>query len=642
MRDPGTMMPASARLRRGGRGEAGDVSRGESNPGRSFPRVPEAFHLGVLALAPWWYGGYPDPARYGSAALLLAVTAAWLWRHPAIERRVALPVLALGTWPIAQILFGVTSSAVLAIESAIVLSASLAVFAFWATEARQESAARRLAVTVVSVCLLQATFGIVQHAANPQALYGTVLPFLTSPFGSYHNHSHFAGLVEMGALLAVGLALGRARRLGEVDPRTVIAIGVSLALAGAVVASGSRGGLLALAGGAVVLGPLWRLAHKGHARAWRSLSIAALLGVLLVGFGWTIAPPSTRAHLATVLGGAADGSGRARVAAYRATLALWRAHAVAGSGLGGFMDSLGGFRTSDGSVRIMHVESDVLEFAAEAGVVGLVLLAWLAVAGLRGFRERLTEGHDPFRKGMAVGAMAAVAALFFHAFLDFNLRIPANALVFAALAGLAASARRPGPVLPAAACRALAVMAATLALAASWRVVGSLEYPRAAAVEGPNARLAAFSRLVHRHPYLADGWLERSYVWSALAQEGPAMGQLRLEHALADLHACLRLRPSWSDAWVQMGWTRLAAGDRSGARAAFERASALDPARTSIGLACADFFSRVGEPDRVLRELVRIRRYNADWPLTSVIDAARRFGLNQARIEILTSTPPIR
>jgi hypothetical protein len=413
-------------------------------------------------------------------------------------------------------------------------------------------------------------------------------------------------------------------------------------LAGAVVASGSRGGLLALAGGFVVLGPLWRLAHRARERAaWRSLLIAALLGVLVVGFGWTIAPAATRAHLATILSGAADGSGRSRVIAYRATLGLWRAHAVAGSGLGGFQDSLGQFRTSDGTGRITHVESDMLEFAAEAGVMGLALLAWLAFAGGRGFRDRLAEGHDPLRKGIAVGAMAAVATLFFHAFLDFNLRIPANALLFAALAGLASSARRPGPLLPAAACRVLAVVVAALAVAASWRVVGSLEYPRAAAVAGPHARLAAFSRLVHRHPYLAAAWLERAQVWSGLAQGDPVIGRIRLEHALADLDACVRLRPLWSDAWVQIGWTRLAAGDRAGARIAFERACALEPARLSTGLASAEFFSRVGDPDAAVRELVRIRRYNADWPLANAVDAARRFGLDPVRIEILTSTPPI-
>src|SRR6185436_18357198 len=93
-----------------------------------------------------------------------------------------------------------------------------------------------------------------------------------------------------------------------------------------------------------------------------------------------------------------------------------------------------------------HAESDVLELLGESGLCGAFAVAWLGVAVLGSFALRLTLGHDPLRKGMAIGAIAGAIALVLHSFLDFNLRVPSNALLFVVLLGLASAPHQDAPL----------------------------------------------------------------------------------------------------------------------------------------------------------------------------------------------------
>jgi O-antigen ligase len=601
---------------------------------RRWGRAVSTALAGILVTAPWYYGGYPDFARYGITALVLLATALWLWTRPPLESRLVVPIIALLSWPLAQAAFRISASPVETLESVVVLGGSLAMFAFFATQTRDKQTATRAAGLLLVLCLAQAIFGIVQHGADPRRLYGLALEVMTSPYGSYYNHNHFAGLIEMGALLAAGFALGTAKRAGTIDPPTLVLGGVSLALAGAVAASRSRGGALALVGGSLALIPLWLWAQRGR-RARRGAMWAAItVGALVVGFGVLAIPAQTRAHLATLLSGPSgpgDSSGQYRVATYQATLALAGHHPLLGAGLGTFKDSVSAFRRGHGSIHALHADSDVIEFTAEAGLVGLILLAWVVYAGLQGFGDRAMEGHDPLRKGIAAGALAAVVALFIHSFVDFNLRLPANALVFSAMAGLASAARTPGRIFPWP--RALALVAALLALLSGWRVAGALELARSSNVGNPHEKLAAVSVALRWHPYMAPLWLIRAVTWAELAEGDPVVKRFRLERAVADAERCVALRPTWPEAWLNLGWIRLKLEDRVAARAAMDRVATLDPSRISLGLARAEFFSRIGDPDAVVRELIRIRTYNdAEWPSASARDAGRRLGLDPERL----------
>jgi O-antigen ligase len=83
-----------------------------------------------------------------------------------------------------------------------------------------------------------------------------------------------------------------------------------------------------------------------------------------------------------------------------------------------------------------HAHNDYLENLAELGVIGFSLLMagilYLYVATFQTWIQR----NNPEVKGLVLGALVSVAAMLFHSITDFNLHIPANALLFTVVLSL--------------------------------------------------------------------------------------------------------------------------------------------------------------------------------------------------------------
>lgn len=88
--------------------------------------------------------------------------------------------------------------------------------------------------------------------------------------------------------------------------------------------------------------------------------------------------------------------------------------------------------------RYEHAHNDYLEFAADIGVPAALLLfgsLWLLTFKLIR-RALILERTDD--RILATGCAGAMLALLLHSLTDFNLQIPANAFIFAWIAGTAA------------------------------------------------------------------------------------------------------------------------------------------------------------------------------------------------------------
>ena len=572
---------------------------------RAAEGVAEAILLATIAVAPWPFGGAPDPARYAlcAAALGACALAAFVRREiPLVTLRLASAAALLPVFGLLQAASGRGAGWPASIEATLVLASMLATLVFWSRRGQDPRAADRLLATVLAAGAAQAVFGVVQSGLSPHRVYGRASELVTAPFGSFVNHNHFAGFVEMGAVLAAGLAAARARRDGA-TPGALGLLGLALALVLAHLASGSRGGFLALLAG---LGAL-AAAHAGRAGnrrrrvAWGVVaSLAALLGA-----GLLLAPGSARARLATLLSGRPDASASYRVEAARATLRLLGAHPLAGAGLGAFADAVTAWKRVHGEVRITHAESDALEFAAEAGLVGMALLGLLAAAWWRGLRERLRRGRDPCRREVATAAACAAGALLVHSWFDFGLRLPALAVVCASLLGLAAAPPRDAPCLVRrrGARLATAAVLAVLAVAGAWRAAGARRLDAAMRVSDASLRAASLGALVEWHPYLAEAWRGRALALGGLSSPGGALHPARAARAESDLARAIALRPLWAEAWADTAWLRYARGDAAASRAALERARALDPSHLSMGLQNADLAFRLDGPEAAVLEL---------------------------------------
>ncbi len=587
----------------------------EHGPASRFDAAAEALFLAAIVAAPWPFGSTHDVARYALAAVLLVATALWLGGLVRSGRglpRSALRAAGLPALGIVQLALGRSAAPVWTFEAFLVLTAGLGTLAFWTERARDRRAATRFAWVVAGAGAAQAAFGAVQWSLGPDLLYGRAAATMTSPFGSYVNHNHFAGFVVMATLVAAGLTLGSARRAEEIDARTVALGGLTLGLAAVVVASRSRGGVVALAAGLACL----CLGAWAGSRAERRRPATLLLGgaavIVVLGFAVAVVPEATRTHLSSLLRGP-DASGTYRIDTAAATLRLAASRPLLGSGLGAYADALPAFKRDRGEVRTTHAECDALELLAEAGLAGLAAAGWLLAAIASGFADRLAHGRDPHRKALALGAAAAAVALAIHSFFDFNLRIPANALLGAAVAGFAGAPREE----PRRAGRWTAWLGLALAAcafgAAGWRAVGAARLERALALPDPQFRIARLDRTLAMHPLLVDGFAARAAAWEALAT-GPARPwTTRLERAAADLERAVRLRPRWAAAWADLGWVRHLQGDGPGGMSALDRAVALDPTDFRLSAMRAEVLGRRGRAEEAVTEILRTRERSALW-----------------------------
>jgi O-antigen ligase len=559
----------------------------------------EILFLACLLAAPWPYGCASEVASFtlGACLLLAAGLAFGAWSLegkglPALARP-ATALLVLG--PV-QLALGVSAAPVWTGEAMLILAAMLGAALFWCERGRTPEAAWRLAGGVLLTCAAQALFGAVQWHWAPDHIYGRASEFLTTPFGSYVNHNHFAGLLGMGVVLALGMALALARQAGGPTPASLGLFGLGLGLLAAHLASRSRGGLLSLAGGLIGLVLLVSLApSRRPKRARRRLTLGLLAAAAVFAFGLLAIPEGARGHLATLLSGGQDASGAYRRDVARDTLRLALAHPLLGSGLGAYADAFPPLKRAHGEVRTTHAESDLLEFLAEGGLIGLVLVSWLGAGVGAGLRDRVVHGRDPAKKGLALAAAAACLTLAIHSLLDFNLRLPANALVFVSLLGLTAAPRseprRWGGSRTAAAGTALCLSFAALA---AYRACGAFQLEASLAQVDPRARIAALTRTLGWHPYLADAYRERALAWRGLAIPRSSGSASRLERAGRDMERALVLRPSWGEVWADLGWVRALEGDISGARQAFDRAIETDPSHIHVARARAEFLRRFG------------------------------------------------
>jgi O-antigen ligase len=543
----------------------------------AWPSPPHARWATACALGLWLFGVVQLIPLPHAVHQLVAPGSAAIW-HPSVPA--ASTVLGGGPHPIS--LFPTATWRWLAFFAGAIALVSLS-----APALRERRAVLRVASTVVASAIVLALFSFASRLWFGDRLFGTY-ESLVRPFGPFVSKNHFAGYVEMAALLAVGLATGLASEnrtspgpLGWLDGprphRVVIAWAAAAVLILAVPVSLSRGGVVSLTAGLVAFA-LLRLATKGpsaHAddesRSRRPLALGlvaslAAIALALAAFAFVLPEPA-RERIATIGGG--DSSSAYRIGIWRDTLRLVAASPAVGSGFGAYADAVPRFKTGAGDVRVEHAESDVLELLAEGGLVGgalvAVALTLFAAAAWRGLR---TTPHR-LSRGVRIGSLAGLVALLLHSLLDFNLHIPSSALLAALLASFSlapvTSARRasataeefPDEVQP------------EPTRSAHGRASGTLVSAALALVVVASLVVASTTPWRDERP------------WPSLSVQAGALRRSTTEREMA---AHLQRRPAHAEAWLALAWVR-ASTSRAQATALGEYAVRLDPTHVRLAKA---------------------------------------------------------
>lgn len=118
-----------------------------------------------------------------------------------------------------------------------------------------------------------------------------------------------------------------------------------------------------------------------------------------------------------------------------------QAFPLTGSGGGSFYGIFPNFQGESLRGFYEHSHNDYLEFPAELGLPAALALASVVLLGLWQAVQAQRERHLPLYRGAGFTVTMVVAWAAIHASVDFNLQIPANALTFVSLLGLAFVAR---------------------------------------------------------------------------------------------------------------------------------------------------------------------------------------------------------
>jgi len=277
-------------------------------------------------------------------------------------------------------------------------------------------------------------FGILQHLTfNGKLYWFRVLHYGGFPFGPYANRNHFAGFAEMVIPVAlVPLVLGKVRR-----ERLFLVALFALVPIVALLLSASRGGIVSFAVQMLILFLLLlvRKIRSKYVIVGGLVVLCAVMAVSWIGVQQVLQRFSGMQALEVSTG--------KRTAMRQDTWRLFLDHPILGTGLGTFQmvfppyDSL-----YDGKI-VNHAHNDYLEALAETGLVGGLCCVWFLGVVLLNSLKGLTELGSSFGSALNLSGLIACSGILVHSLVDFNLHIPANALLFFVSAHLAALRLQP-------------------------------------------------------------------------------------------------------------------------------------------------------------------------------------------------------
>lgn len=245
---------------------------------------------------------------------------------------------------------------------------------------------------------------------------------------TYGNPDHLAGYMEMvlpliSAFLLTGYFAGI---------KKLLFIYTAIFMFTALMLSLSRGGWIGFAAGMLfMLFCFFRLKKTG--KKWFFLFMAGILTALIIFLAST---PAVERFLTIPV--QKEMTMEARLAAWRGVLDMIGDYPLLGSGPGTFADIFTQYQPPGLTAQFKNAHNDYLHFISETGILLIPLMVWIIFVFYKtGFEKAKSQSR--LYRSISIGTMGGISAMLVHSIGDFNLHIPANALLFSVLAGLAVS-----------------------------------------------------------------------------------------------------------------------------------------------------------------------------------------------------------
>ena len=284
---------------------------------------------------------------------------------------------------------------------------------------------------------LYAVFAVLQEFSSGGNIYWLITPRVGNVYGSYVNHNHYAGLMELLLPFPLVLAFDRSTH----TPKRLLFGCAATLMAASVFLCQSRGGMFAVVVEMAFLAIFWMRQFSPKKSAAVFVAFCLVTALLLT---W-IAPQQVVSRMTNI-------HDPARWLIHRDSLRMFMAHPFLGSGLGTFPTVFPHYRTFYDGFFINHAHDDYLELLLEMGLAGFGVAMWFLVLLYRQGRSKIHAAKSSPAAITSTAALAGCTGTLAHSFMDFNLHIPANAALFYVLCALAsvpvASRNRSRVILP--------------------------------------------------------------------------------------------------------------------------------------------------------------------------------------------------
>lgn len=308
---------------------------------------------------------------------------------------------------------------------------------------------RRIILVLVGMGVFQSLYGIYElTTGTPRILFYKKVFSPHSVTGTFVNRNHFSGYLEMIIPLALGLVIARMNFFSSgikgfkerilllasrgVSTSLMVTAGVVVMSLG-IALSNSRSGLFILVFSFFLFieFAVFHFSKTGYRQRWiknfiRGTFLLITVMAISIGIGSTV----QRFDLDSLLQ-------EDRPLYWANTLDIIGDFPLFGTGLGTFVSTYPAYEKLGGpELMLVHAHNEYLEFLSELGGIGSILLFgiifYTAIRSFLLWRER----RNPEIKGLALGGIVSLLGASLHAITDFNLHIPANAVLFTVILSL--------------------------------------------------------------------------------------------------------------------------------------------------------------------------------------------------------------
>jgi len=244
------------------------------------------------------------------------------------------------------------------------------------------------------------------------------------------NPDHFSGYLAMIIPLTLGILFVRQQTTDNKQQVTYsqrfLLFFCAIVMSTALLFTMSRGGMFSFIAALLFMACLLVTRKSIKKKGW---ILSAVVIFIILTTVWLGATPVVERILSVKVEITSRYFG-GRLPIWQGALEIIRDHPIFGTGLGTFNYIFPQYQPSEIITKhYTYAHSDVLELLSDVGIVGFsIFLSGLIVFvryGFRHFRKR----HNPYVIGMSIGVFGSLASLFVHSFVDFNLHIPAIAIL---------------------------------------------------------------------------------------------------------------------------------------------------------------------------------------------------------------------